>query len=271
MGTINSIKSKFNKVPKKFVKLWSSALLATFLAVANPTWAYSQTITNKPKVEVVATPSNIIDRLNQLTWTKLPKQYEEKISRFLEEYLMKSNFSVDFSVKFISKEMKSDWWISKENQLLFMRSSIYEQFTKKELYDWNDWDSFRTAEYEKCLEDLVEFWEDYNVNFSKSAKEFIEESARRTEESARRAEESARRTEESARRTEESKQETIKSINKSLWLLREFYYSYKELPNEEDLRTYRENAKELVPICKEYNVDYKAILSPDVCKFYGIE
>ena len=233
----------------KYAKLGSSALLAAFLFVGNPTWGYAQTVTNKPKVEIT-TSSSIMDKLNQRIWTKLPAQYEKEIKKFLEEYLIKYSFSIDFTMDFISKEMKSDWWISKENQLLFIWAAIYEWFTKKELYDWDDWNSLRSDEYDRCLESLVQCAENYNISLSKYSRKV---------------------TEESIRRTEETRKETVKSLNESLGLLKEFHSSYKENPNEEELKQFKENAKKVVALCIEYNVDYKAVLSPEIRRFYGIE
>ena len=69
----------------------------------------------------------------------------------------------------------------------------------------------------------------------------------------------------------EYKAKTIKSLNESLNLFKEFYLSYKQSPNEEQLRKFKENAQELVPLWKKYEVDYKKTLTPEMLKFYGIE
>jgi len=51
---------------------------------------------------------------------------------------MKDNDAKNYTEDFISKEMAADWKISKENQLLFIRHSIYKQVTDQDLYDGKD-------------------------------------------------------------------------------------------------------------------------------------
>lgn len=69
----------------------------------------------------------------------------------------------------------------------------------------------------------------------------------------------------------EGKQRIVKSLNNSLNMLKEYYGLYKQFPDVEEFKKFKLKLEEIIPICKEYNIDYKAILTPDVCKFYGIE
>ncbi len=214
---------------------------------------------------------DMIENLNKKLGVRLPAEYESTIKGFLSDKVYNSKFSTDFIEQFIVGQMKQDWKIDKQNQLLFMWSSIYEQFTKKELFDIDDLNEKQLKDYEDCLETLVSAGEQFNQEFTVSANKFMEESKQRTEESKQRTEESKQRTEESKQRTEDSKLKTIEYIKKSLNLIKEFYYSYQQLPDEDDLNVYKTNLKELIPRCKEYNIDYKTILTPEMLKFYGVE
>lgn len=53
---------------------------------------------------------------------------------------MKDEGTNAFTKDFVSKEMETDWSISKENQLLFIWHAIYKQVTDKDLYDGQDGD-----------------------------------------------------------------------------------------------------------------------------------
>ena len=207
---------------------------------------------------------DMIENLNKKLGVRLPAEYESTIKGFLSDKVYNSKFSTDFIEQFIVGQMKQDWKIDKQNQLLFMWSSIYEQFTKKELFDIHDLNEKQLKDFEDCLETLVSAGEQFNQEFIVSANKFMEESKQRTEESKQ-------RTEESKQRTEDSKLKTIEYIKKSLNLIKEFYYSYQQLPDEDDLNVYKTNLKELIPRCKEYNIDYKTILTPEILKFYGVE
>lgn len=59
-----------------------------------------------------------------------------------------------FTIEFVLKEMESDRGISKENQLLFIWHSIYQQITKKDLYDREDGDEKRLQEFEDAIDSI---------------------------------------------------------------------------------------------------------------------
>ena len=49
---------------------------------------------------------------------------------------------------------------------------------------------------------------------------------------------------------------------------------YKKDPSsikQSEINQMQNSAKEIVQDCKQYNIDYKAKLSPEMLKFYGIE
>ena len=105
---------------------------------------------------------DMIENLNKKLGVRLPAEYESMVKGFLSDKVYNSNFSTDFIEQFIVGQMKQDWKIDKQNQLLFMWSSIYEQFTKKELFDIDDLNEKQLKDYEDCLETLVSAGEQFN-------------------------------------------------------------------------------------------------------------
>ena len=54
----------------------------------------------------------------------------------------------------------------------------------------------------------------------------------------------------------------------------DFYNLYKRDPStvrQEEIDRSKKNAKKTIESCKMYNIDYKAKLSKEILKFYGIE
>ena len=54
----------------------------------------------------------------------------------------------------------------------------------------------------------------------------------------------------------------------------EFFGLYKKDPSsvkQDELKFMQRSAKEIIQDCKEYNIDYKSKLSPEVRKFFGVE
>lgn len=236
--------SRWNKLPY-------TLLLVTLLSLNNPTEA--KTINtynfNQQGVEVLA-DSSIVTNIERRTWIILPKMYADKIKNFVKNSKVVEGSGAKFTEDFIVNQMKSNWWISKQNQLLFIWDAVYEQITKKNFYDWEDWDSNRLSEFENAMDSIEICWKKYKEWFTSYMKQ---------------------RSAEADSMTAEAKIKIVKWLKESLNLLSEFYYSYKKSPNNEDLEKFKANAKEIIPLCNKYNVDYKKILSPDMLKFYGIE
>ena len=150
--------------------------------------------------------------------------------------------------------MKEDRWINKQNQLLFIRSTIYEWISKNNLYDrLDDEDESRWNEYEKASKLINNSYEKYKTWF----KTYMEtKSAEYDKQSA------------------EYRQQSAETINSSLDNLVRFYNRYKKDPNSikaEEVSRRKEDWKRVIKRCKELWIDYKSKLSPDMLKFYGVE
>lgn len=159
---------------------------------------------------------------------------------------MKDKGSAQFTEDYIVKQMQSDWWISKQSQLLFIWTHIYNEITGEYLYDWSDGDENRLDEYGNVMERAEKCWKDFRSGYIAYTKEI----------------------------SAEARQESIRLTNKWIDQLIRFYNLSKRSPQavkNNEISQMKEQAKIIIKDCKEYNIDYKAKLSKDILKFYGIE
>ena len=211
---------------------------------------------------------------------KLPTVYQNKLDDFLaNNNVMKDEWTKEFTINFIEKEMEVDWWISKENQLLFIRHAIYKQLTDNDLYDGQDGNQQIAEDFNnKAVNIRIRVcWQKYR-NWALAY--MNQRSAEARQQSA-----------DYDRRIAEARQqsaEAIKTIMQqdSIWIKKsmiEFYEIYITKPNmvkKEDINFARESTKTIIGDCKKYWIDYRAILLKevwdkrkveDILKFYGVE
>ena len=249
----NNYSEKSNK-SSRWNKLPYTLLLVSLLSLNNPTEAKTLDTYNfnQQNVEVLA-DSGIVTNIERRTWIILPKIYTDKIKNFVKNSKVVDGLGAEFTENFIVNQMKFDRWISKQNQLLFIWDAVYEQITKKNFYDWEDWDNNRLSEYENAMDSIESCWKKYKEWFTSYMKQ---QSAEARQQSA------------------EARQESIRLTK--IWLnqLAEFYNLFKNNSNsvkQEELKQMRNNAKKIIQSCKEFWINYKSIISPDMLKFYGIE
>ena len=239
-------------------------ILAGALFFMNPSWADAQNISNQARAKVEVSTSTILDRLNQKIWVSLPTEYNSKVLNFvLNDTIMRTRSATAYTENFIMNEMKKDWWIGKQNQLLFIWSEIYGWITGWKLYDiLDDEDDDRYEEYSKTSKQIATSYEEYKKWF----KTYMDiKSAEAKQQSA------------------EAKQEAIQSISNSLEWIIIFYNSYKkniDVVKQNEIDEAKKLAKNIITQCKKYWIDYKDILLKEVwdkkkvdeiLKFYGVE
>ncbi len=233
-------------------------MLAGLLNVSNFANAQTNTSTigNKDNIEVVDGKMN--KGLN------LPKVYKDKINDMLINHpaFMDNGYNDTrmFTIDFVLKEMESDRWISKDNQLLFIRESIYQEVVKKELYDGEDGDEKRLQEFENALDYIDACWLRYRRAFMAYMDKLSKETAQHNAEMLQ--------------RKTELRQDNIRWTNKWLDQLLDFYRLYNNNPSSvrpEELMQTKDYSKRVIQNCKKYNIDYKAKLPKEVRDFYGIE
>ena len=204
---------------------------------------------------------------------KLPPIYQNKLDDFLaNNNVMKDNDAKTFTINFIEKEMEADRWISKENQLLFIRHAIYKQVTDNDLYDGQDGN-------QKIAEDFNNRGVNIRIRACwRKYKNWI--IAYMNELSAEARQQSAdydRRTAEAIKTI--MQQDSIRVKER----MTEFYDLYIQNPNnikQDDLNFMKKSTKEFIADCKKLDIDYRAILLKevwdkrkveDILKFYGVE
>ena len=244
------LKCNIMKKNKSYLLL---AAVLTFLFTLPPTHILAQ--------------ENIIDRLDKSLGVKLPAEYEAKVRDLLKNNnVFKVKGADDCTAQFIENQMKVDWKIDKQNQLVFLWHCIYKQITEEDLYNPEDGDSNRLQDFNDRVVGIR-----IRAEGQRFKKEIIAYMDKVSEEVKRQSEEVKQRSAEAKQQAAEYRAKTIKSLNESLNLYKDFYLSYKQLPNEEQLSKLKENAQELLPLWKKYDVDYKKTLTPEMLKFYGIE
>ncbi len=254
---------------KKFGKLPYIFALSTILSLANPSEMKANEIinNNQQNVEAVSN-SNIINNIKMKTGVSLPSPYAQKLENIISiNKVMQDKGSAKFIEDFIVKELQKNWWISKENQLLFIRTHIYKEISSKYLYDWSDGDDNRLNEYGDAIEQIEECWKRFR-NW------YIAYTNQRSAEADKRSAEADKRSAEADKRSAENKQEAIKLTNNWINQLIRFYNLYKRSPQaveHEEISQMKKEAKDIIQDCKKYNIDYKAKLTKEMLNFYNVE
>ena len=247
-------------------------------------------------VPLLAQTEDIVDRLDKALGVTLPDGYRQKVKDFVHtNNVLKDEGTAQFTEQFILEEMKKDWKISRQNQLLFIWHSIYYQITDSNLYDVGG-----TDDNEKRIEEFNSKGITIRIRaggfkYRQSCIAYMEQ---RSAEAKQRSAEAARRSAEAKQRSAEAKQrsaeadrrsaEAIKHImaQDTIWVkesMTEFYDLYKRNPvniKQVELTFMIESTKRFIAQCKEYNIDYRAILLKELgdkkkvdelLKFYGVE
>jgi hypothetical protein len=233
--------------------------------------------------------------------------------------VMKNNNAKNFTINFVEKEMEADWQISKENQLLFIWHTIYKELTNQDLYDGKDGNQQIAEDFgNKSVSTKIricrqKYRNGYTAYMNQSiaeaqqrsaeAKQVSAEAQQRSAEAQQRSAEAQQRSAEAQQRSAEAQQrsaeaqqrsaeaqqrsaEAIKDIMQQDTLglkeMSEFYTIYTRNPNnvkKEEIERSKELLKWVIPDCKKYGIDYRAILLKEtgdvkkvdaILKFYEI-
>ena len=225
------------------------------------------------------TNGDIVDRLNATLGVRLPAEFETKVKEFAaNDTIMRTRSATAFTEQFIIEQFKNDWGIDRQNQLLFMWSSIYGGITKKFLYDFlEDDNEARSDEYCSQLKNINQFYEGYKKGF----KEYMEQ---KSAEYDRRSAEAQQRSAEAQQRSAEAQQRSAEAITNSLknfvWFFNRYHMKDKEAIPPDETQAWKNKAMEVFIRCKVINLNYKAILRKELgddkkvqelLKFYGVE
>ena len=197
---------------------------------------------------------DIIDRLDVSLGVSLPNEYQAKFRDFAKTNIaMCDEGSNAFIEKFIIDQMKNNLNIDKQSQLLFVWNAIYHAVTGKYIYTGEDGNEKLLDEYGDVFEEIEACEKKFRTSYTAYTKQRTEEAKQRTEEHVK-----------------VIKEYTIISLRE----LKKIYGLYLKDPNsitQSELVSVRNDAKKVIKNCKEYNIDYKKELTPEMLKFYGID
>ena len=212
--------------------------------------------------------TDIIDRLDATLGVSLPSEYKANIrGNEKMQRVIKSKSGSEYTEGFIKEQMNSSWGINNQNQLIFVWSAVYKQITDEDLYDGSDGDDNRVDDFAE----VVDRWEACGNKYAEGFNKYMEQ---KSAEAKQRSAEAERRSAEYDRRIAEYDKEITKKTSSRLENLVKFYSLYKKDPKTvypDEIARMKVSAKEIVQDCKEYNIDYKKELTPEILKFYGIE
>lgn len=219
--------------------------------------------------------TDIIDRLDATLGVSLPSEYKANIrGNEKMQRVIKSKSGSEYTEGFIKEQMNSSWGINNQNQLIFVWSAVYKQITDEDLYDGSDGDDNRVDDFAEVVDRWEACGNKYAEGFNKYMEQKSAEAKQRSAEYDRRSAEADRRSAEYDRRIAEYDKEITKKTSSRLENLVKFYSLYKKDPKTvypDEIARMKVSAKEIVQDCKEYNIDYKKELTPEILKFYGIE
>lgn len=205
---------------------------------------------------------DLVDRVSQAVGVELPSEYKGAVKAYVQGSKVLEGSGAIPTEQFIKEQMKDNWGISKQNQLLFIWDAIYEQITKKNFYDGEDGNKQRLEDFEKVMDNIETCGKKYKQDYIA----YME-----------------RRSAEADRRSAEADRENLRLDSIGVKHAAEFYNLYIQMPNaakQEEIDFMKKSTIEVIADCKKYNIDYKAILRKklgdeqkvkDLLKFYGIE
>ena len=231
------------------------AAVSTFLFTLPPTRTLAQ--------------ETIFDRLDKKLGVKLPNEYQTKVREWIDTcgwiVESKDNNTIrdikkrmqNFTEQFIVEQMKEDWGIDRQNQLLFIWDAIIDKIVGKEIYDGEDGNSKRLQEFEKALDNLEACGEKYKEGImplvNEASAEYDRQIAANKQQIA------------------ESKQKAIMEIKKSCDAIIIIYDCYLIDPKGVNLEECKKAAKNMIQVCKEAGYNYKEEILPVLRQKVGDE
>ena len=196
---------------------------------------------------------DIVDRLDKALGVTLPSEYQSKLKTFVQSSLVfKDKDASELTEQFIKDEMKKDWGISKQSQLLFIWTALNEKINGEFLYEGSDGNENRLEEFASIMNTYDDCGKRYETAFRAHTEQ-------RTEEADRRSEEAKQRSAEYERRSAEAVQ-SMKMMNHYGLFLMVWSYQHRGAALESEMKRIKEFAEGYIQDCEEYNIDYRSLL-----------
>ena len=230
----NLNKKSSNEDGLNSLKYW--VMLSALLSTISPVIANNQTNSDSTNHTMEVVVPNPLDSINKKIGVILPDWYNDKLYEFLlNNDVMQDSGIRAFTEDFVINQMKKEWGIDKQNQLLFIWYAIYEEITGKDLYDWEDWNERRLEEFENTVDLIDECWKKYNKEFWLYAQ--------------KRSADAQKRSADAQKRSADAIKESIRLTNERLWHLIKFHELYKKNPSvakTEEIQHMKNSAKEII-------------------------
>lgn len=111
-------------------------------------------LTLLPLMASAQSQDNLVDRVSRAVGVRLPDGYEAKVKEFVasSKLLSRQKYSNPTEL-FIKNQMKSNWGVNKQNQLLFIWDAVYEQLKGKDkhIYTGEDGNEQRLNDLDKVM------------------------------------------------------------------------------------------------------------------------
>ena len=201
---------------------------------------------------------NLVDRLNKALNLKLPDNYDAEARKFIEENqkFFKDKDVIDYTEKFIVEQMKEDLGINKQDQYLFLLDGCFKKCTGDFIYYGNDGNDKRLDDFLMVKGKMKQCREKYGEGL----KAYLDQL--------------------SAEARQQSAEALTEIVNKLIWFYRFYHRDPPPVVYEDEIKRFKDHAKNADKRCKELGIDYKAILRKelgdeqkvkDLLKFYEIE
>ena len=205
---------------------------------------------------VTASAQDLVDRVSQAVGVELPSEYKAPVKAYVQGSKVLEGDEAIFTEQFITQQMKEDWGINKQNQLLFIWDAIYEQITKKNFYDGEDGNKQRLDDFEKALDNIEACGKKYKQDIIAYMKQ---QSAEARQQSAEARQQSAEAVQ-------------VTKITDYIGLIQSIrFYTLQNIATESEIIQAKKHTNYFIEGCKKFDIDYHALLPLEVQRFYDIK
>ena len=199
---------------------------------------------------------DLVDRVSQAVGVELPSEYKAPVKAYVQGSKVLEGDEAIFTEQFITQQMKEDWGINKQNQLLFIWDAIYEQITKKNFYDGEDGNKQRLADFEEAMDNIEACGKKYKQDIIAYMKQ---QSAEARQQSAEARQQSAEAVQ-------------VTKITDYIGLIQSIrFYTLQNIATESEIIQAKKHTNYFIEGCKKFDIDYHALLPLEVQRFYDIK
>ena len=219
---------------------------------------------------VTASAQDLVDRVSQAVGVELPSEYKGSVKAYVQGSKVLEGIGGEFTEQFITQQMKENWGINKQNQLLFIWDAIYEQVTKKNFYDGEDGNKQRLDDFEEAMDNIEtcgkKYKQDYIAYMQQRSAEARQQSAEARHQSAEARQQSAEARQQSAEEVQMTKIADYRGFMESIK-----FYTLRNVATESEIKQAKEHTNHFIKDCNKFNIDYHALLPLEVQRFYDIK